>query len=142
MAEERDTIVERNESAKSRISNAQEQDDDIFEYDLGGSSPTDTNYSDNNDGTREHSKRNDPTPTLYREESFRLERTKVLFRQASLYVGAFYISWFIPSITSIIRIGVQRMDKPPFAVLVLVCIFEPMQGFLNCLVYRYCPMMA
>ena len=154
MREEREAIAKQNESAKSRISNTQEQDDDIFEDDLGGSSPrivtdmadmncnneakkpyngTVTNYSDNIDMMGERSNRNDPTPTPYRQETFNLERTKILFRQASLYVGVFYISWLIPSIASIIRIGVQKMDKPPYGVLVLVCIFEPMQGFLNCL---------
>lgn len=157
MKEERTIISKRNESIQSSNINRLEQNDDFFDNNVrdehDDSSPSDVRATSNindihrlnesdNDGISKCSADNDTKrkisnnhliSILYREESFELERTKRLFRQALLYVGVFYITWVVPSITSLIKISSQKTVEPPFFVLVLICLLEPMQGFWNCI---------
>ena len=93
-----------------------------------------TNDSESNDAERRtNSKR---ILSLRREASFKLERTKRIFRQAFLYVGICYITWFIPTMGVLIARNNGEDDlivTPPFFILVVTCIFQPMQGFWNSL---------
>lgn len=58
--------------------------------------------------------------------------TKKVMTQALFYVFAFYMTWLFPSWT---RMSQMIHGSSPFWPIALFCIFYPMQGFLNCLVY-------
>ena len=94
----------------------------------------DANSSEGGDVER-RSSNNKRHPTLHREASFKLERTKRIFRQAFLYVGICYVTWFIPTMGVLIARTNQDalIMTPPFFILVVMCIFQPMQGFWNSL---------
>lgn len=60
------------------------------------------------------------------------ERAKKVARQASCYVGAFYLTWIWSTITCILQ---SVSGKTYFSIVLLTAIFLPFQGFLNFLVY-------
>mmetsp|Transcript_29059 Transcript_29059/g.57993 ORF Transcript_29059/g.57993 Transcript_29059/m.57993 type:complete len:436 (+) Transcript_29059:79-1386(+) len=52
--------------------------------------------------------------------------------QAALFIGALYLTWVFTTITRIYQIATGRNE---FALLVLMAIFFPLQGFFNALIY-------
>lgn len=66
----------------------------------------------------------------YREEN---PRSIEVFHQALCYLGAFYMTHVFSTINRIMQ---QRRGESYFALIVLHAFFDPLQGFLNFLVYR------
>ena len=145
MREEKEVIANRNKSIQRINVNEEEGKDDVFtdndlNRELDGSNPSESDNENNESDIKDSrvqqdsSNRNNRPHTLRREESFQLERTKMLFRQASFYVLTFYITWAPSTIGALLAFfSYQARGYPPFAILVLICTFEPMQGFWNSL---------
>jgi hypothetical protein len=66
----------------------------------------------------------------YRKEN---PRSIEVFHQALCYLGAFYMTHVFSTINRILQ---QRRGESYFALIVLHAFFDPLQGFLNFLVYR------
>lgn len=134
--EEKEVIAKRNEGTGSSDDNAGEGED-VFDdnnlnvdIDVSQISCEDINASIKDDINHGHK-----TPSAFRrEENFNLERTKRLFKQAVFYVITFYITWFPSTIGALLAFFTYTgRGRPPFSILVLICTFEPMQGFWNSL---------
>lgn len=66
------------------------------------------------------------------EENARMERSRKVAIQSALFVGALYLTW---SFTTITRIYQVTTGNNSTALLVLMAIFFPLQGFFNFLVF-------
>lgn len=66
----------------------------------------------------------------------RTDTTQAIALQSMLYLSSFYIAWMPWTIAAnILHIRPNLLDDNLYWMLLLVTILQPLQGFLNCLVY-------
>ena len=66
-----------------------------------------------------------------RELEHAQKMTRIISKQALMYIGAFVITWIIPMFTAVESIGALYCFQ------VLRMIFQPLQGFFNMLIFFY-----
>lgn len=64
--------------------------------------------------------------------SAQLSNYKRIQKQAFFYVGAFFVTWFFPTIFQLV---IVTSGKFPFSLLFLTALFVPIQGLLNLIVF-------
>eukprot|EP00584_Thalassiosira_punctigera_P027493 CAMPEP_0172580088 /NCGR_PEP_ID=MMETSP1067-20121228/139581_1 /TAXON_ID=265564 ORGANISM="Thalassiosira punctigera, Strain Tpunct2005C2" /NCGR_SAMPLE_ID=MMETSP1067 /ASSEMBLY_ACC=CAM_ASM_000444 /LENGTH=139 /DNA_ID=CAMNT_0013372825 /DNA_START=717 /DNA_END=1136 /DNA_ORIENTATION=- len=74
-----------------------------------------------------------------RAEVFNLERSRKMFYQALFYVGAFYCTWWAPTLN---RLAQMITEEDYFFFMLATTLFAPLQGFMNFLIYRHGPCIA
>ena len=67
-------------------------------------------------------------------QEFKLERSRKMFYQALFYVGAFYLTWWAPTINRLIQMA---NGESYYFFMITTAIFAPLQGFFNFIVYRH-----
>ena len=67
-------------------------------------------------------------------QTFKLERSRKMFYQALFYVGAFYLTWWAPTINRLIQMA---NGESYYFFMLATAIFAPLQGFFNFIVYRH-----
>ena len=67
-------------------------------------------------------------------QAFKLERSRKMFYQALFYVGAFYLTWWAPTINRLIQMA---NGESYYFFMLATAVFAPLQGFFNFIVYRH-----
>lgn len=67
-------------------------------------------------------------------QEFKLERSRKMFYQALFYVGAFYLTWWAPTINRLIQMA---NGESYYFFMLATAVFAPLQGFFNFIVYRH-----
>ncbi len=70
--------------------------------------------------------------SLVEDSRKQMTQHKRVKNQASMYVGAFLITWFFPTLFQLV---IVIAGKFPFPLLLLTATFVPIQGFLNLVVF-------
>lgn len=84
-----------------------------------------SNSNSNDNGNGDRGLRRHPS-------SAQLSNYKRIQRQAFFYVGAFFVTWFFPTIFQLV---IVISGKFPFPLLFLTALFVPIQGLLNLVVF-------
>ena len=99
------------------------QEKAMDKYKVSVASNSNTSSNDNGNGDRR----------LRRQPSTaQLSNYKRIQKQAFFYVGAFFVTWFFPTIFQLV---IVISGKFPFSLLFLTALFVPIQGLLNLIVF-------
>ncbi|KAL3815399.1 hypothetical protein ACHAXA_011517 [Cyclostephanos tholiformis] len=69
---------------------------------------------------------------ILNDDRDRLKKSRQIAIQAAYYVGAFYVTWFFPTIFQIVLV---TSGEVYFPLLILTAFFVPIQGLLNLIVF-------